>query len=121
MLIAGCNNDPKNIGSNKQYQKVKSKVECVEPQNPYNDGGGHDAGFNWASENGGNCNGNSDSFNEGCEEYASQLNQYNECVARRRKQSWGRTKSSKPVSLPGGAVLRPLFSWRAEFFEPYKR
>jgi hypothetical protein len=60
ILFCGCNkNSSKNV------------EECIEPRNPYNDGGGHVAGFNWAMENGGACNGNSDSFNEGCEEYHS--------------------------------------------------
>jgi hypothetical protein len=64
----------------------KTKVEnCVSPQNPYNDGGGHDAGFNWAAEKGGGCNGNSDSFNEGCAEYHRQMNKYNKCIADSRK------------------------------------
>lgn len=69
--------------SSSSDSKITSKKveECIEPQNPYNDGGGHDAGFNWAMENGEDCNGNSDSFNEGCEEYHRQLNQYNECIA----------------------------------------
>ena len=55
------------------------------PQNPYNDGGGHNAGFNWAMENGGDCDGNSESFNEGCEEYFRQLYDYNTCVADSQK------------------------------------
>ena len=64
----------------------KTKIEdCISPHNPYNDGGGHDAGFNWAVENGTDCNGNSDSFNEGCAEYYRQLNEYNECIANSRK------------------------------------
>ncbi len=67
-------------------KKVKIKAEdCIPPHNPYNDGGGHDAGFNWASDNGGDCNGNSDSFNEGCEEHYRQLNEYNECIANSHK------------------------------------
>jgi hypothetical protein len=60
------------------------EVVCAEPENPYGDGGGHDAGFNWAEENGGSCMGNSDSFNEGCEEYFSQLERYEACEASKR-------------------------------------
>lgn len=56
-----------------------SKAACVEPDNPYGDGGGHDAGFNWAEKTGGSCNGNSQSFNEGCAEYQRQLNAYQQC------------------------------------------
>jgi hypothetical protein len=78
-LLAGCEKSP-SAKSNK-----KTKIEdCMSPHNPYNDGGGHDAGFKWATENGGNCNGNSDSFNEGCAEFVRQMNQYNECVANSR-------------------------------------
>ncbi|MBU1124126.1 hypothetical protein KJ652_06100 [Patescibacteria group bacterium] len=41
--------------------------------NPYSEGTGHYAGFEWAERTGGNCNGNSQSFNEGCEEYYQQI------------------------------------------------
>jgi hypothetical protein len=78
--ISACNSDKSGSTSN------KTKAEdCIQPQNPYNDGGGHDAGFNWARDKGGDCNGNSDSFNEGCSEYYNQLNRYNECIANSRK------------------------------------
>ncbi len=40
--------------------------------NPYSEGTGHYAGYEWAERTGGDCNGNSASFNEGCEEYYSQ-------------------------------------------------
>ncbi len=82
ILLPGCNNDSTVL---KQKSTHSESRQCIEPQNPYNDGGGHDAGFNWAAENGGECNGNSDSFNEGCEEYHRQLNQYDECLADNRK------------------------------------
>jgi hypothetical protein len=63
-----------------------TKIEdCVPPNNPYSDGGGHDAGFNWAAENEGDCEGNSVSFNEGCAEYYRQLNEYNSCIANSNK------------------------------------
>ncbi|MBU2213577.1 hypothetical protein KKC44_00790 [Patescibacteria group bacterium] len=41
--------------------------------NPYSDGTGHYAGYEWAERTGGSCNGNSQSFNEGCEEYYRQI------------------------------------------------
>ena len=47
--------------------------KSADPVNPYDSGSGHYAGFEWAGETGGNCDGNSDSFNEGCEEYYFQL------------------------------------------------
>jgi len=82
-LIPGCNKD--STSSNSEEMTSKNVAECIGPNNPYNNGGGHDAGFNWAMENGSGCNGNSDSFNEGCEEYHRQMSQYNECIARKNK------------------------------------
>lgn len=50
-----------------------------EPENPYDEGGGHYAGYSWAEENDvDSCDGNSDSFIEGCEEYVSQRDSYDE-------------------------------------------
>jgi len=41
--------------------------------NPYNEGSGHYAGYEWAEQNGvSSCGGNSNSFIEGCEEYLNQ-------------------------------------------------
>lgn len=76
LFATGCDS----FSSSSNSKKLKAE-DCISPQNPYNDGGGHDAGFNWAAENGSDCNGNSDSFNEGCAEYQRQLNEYNECIA----------------------------------------
>lgn len=46
----------------------------LESENPYNEGSGHYAGYEWAMENEpSSCDGNSQSFIEGCEEYMSQL------------------------------------------------
>jgi hypothetical protein len=59
--------------------------ECAEPENPYGDGGGHDAGFNWGQETGRACTGNSQFFIEGCEEYQAQLRSYEECEARKNR------------------------------------
>lgn len=47
--------------------------EEVEIGNPYSEGGGHYAGYEWAERTGGSCSGNSQSFNEGCEEYYRQI------------------------------------------------
>jgi hypothetical protein len=80
LLVSICGCD-----SNSSGPKKTKAEDCISPHNPYNDGGGHDAGFNWAAENGGDCNGNSDSFNEGCAEYHRQLNEYNVCIANSRK------------------------------------
>ena len=81
MSLFGCSNN----SSNYSKQTVKSATNCVEPQNPYTEGSGHYAGFEWAKENGGACDGNSDSFNEGCENYYRQLNEYNDCIANKNK------------------------------------
>lgn len=57
-----------------------STKTCIEPENPYDEDTGHYAGFNWAQENGGTCDGNSESFNGGCNEYYTQLNSYESCL-----------------------------------------
>jgi hypothetical protein len=52
----------------------------LEPENPYYDGG-HYAGFEWAEQNHPySCGGNSDSFENGCEEWMSQMEAYEECL-----------------------------------------
>ena len=61
------------------YSSNRSGRECVEPENPYNYGTGHYAGFEYG-EQGNYCSGNSDSFIEGCEEYNNQEEAYNNCM-----------------------------------------
>jgi hypothetical protein len=76
MSIAGCGTSTKS-GENRGGNTV---ANCEEPQNPYPEGGGHYAGYKWAEEKGsGECNGSSQSFNEGCEEYETQEAEYQEC------------------------------------------
>lgn len=53
---------------------------CIEPENPYDEGSGHYAGFQWG-EDGNYCDGNSNSFIEGCEEYEAQKEAYNTCLS----------------------------------------
>lgn len=54
---------------------------CVDPQNPYEDGSGHYAGYEWAQENNPeSCDGKSQSFEEGCYEYFRQVSTYNACL-----------------------------------------
>jgi hypothetical protein len=72
------------IGCSDSKPKEAEEKACVEPDNPYDEGSGHYAGYKWAEENGGGCNGNSNSFNEGCEEYHSQEDEYEECQARNK-------------------------------------
>lgn len=56
-----------------------NKEDCQSPSDPYDEGSGHYAGFEWGAE-GNDCGGNSDSFIEGCQEYERQLNSYNVCM-----------------------------------------
>jgi hypothetical protein len=76
LFSAGC---PSNPGSSSK------KSECRSPENPYDEGSGHYAGFQWAQENGQSCNGNSESFNEGCREYFRQQNTYESCLKNKEK------------------------------------
>jgi hypothetical protein len=65
---------------------ASSTSECIGPENPYDEGSGHYAGYEWALNNGsGSCSGHSQSFNEGCEEYESQQAEYDDCEAKKRK------------------------------------
>ena len=67
LVISGCssnNNTDYNTGGNGKK---------VETGNPYSEGSGHYAGYEWAGRTGGSCSGNSTSFIEGCEEYYRQI------------------------------------------------
>ena len=55
--------------------------DCLEPENPYGEGSGHYAGWQWGEE-GNYCSGNSNSFVEGCEEYEDAESVYEECLER---------------------------------------
>jgi len=63
-------------GSNSVFNSDKN---CSEPENPYDEGSGHYAGWQWGEE-GNYCDGNSDSFIEGCEEYESAEAAYEDCL-----------------------------------------
>lgn len=65
--------------SDNSYTSDTSSTNCEEPSNPYGDWWWHDAWFNRAEENWWDCDWNSDSFNEWCEEYYSQLEEYENC------------------------------------------
>jgi len=57
------------------YDTESARVS--EPENPYDEGSGHSAGYEWAEENDvSDCGGNSQSFIEGCEEYLSEQEDY---------------------------------------------
>lgn len=57
------------------------RLECYEPENPYDDGSGHFAGWEWGAE-GNYCDGNSNSFIEGCEEYEAAEEEYEICLSK---------------------------------------
>jgi hypothetical protein len=60
-------------------------VHCTEPENPYDEGTGHYAGYEWAEKNNpSTCGGSSQSFIEGCEEYQHQESEYADCQARKK-------------------------------------
>lgn len=60
---------------------AEERVSCPYPENPYDEtmDSGHYAGYEWAQENNENCDGNSESFNEGCTEYYNQIDRYDAC------------------------------------------
>ena len=82
MLITGCRSStPSN--SFDSNGEATSAPTCTEPENPYEEGSGHYAGYEWARSSGtGTCGGNSQSFIEGCEEYENQEAEYEECEAK---------------------------------------
>ena len=72
--------------SNSENAGGEITTQCIEPENPYDEGTGHYAGFEWGQNNGATtCGGSSDSFIEGCEEYQRQESEYAECQATRKK------------------------------------
>ena len=65
--------------SSNNYSNYNNDEEdyIPESENPYDDGSGHSAGYEWAEENDvDSCGGNSNSFIEGCEEYLQQQEDY---------------------------------------------
>lgn len=80
------NRDADKFESNYGYEVERTtlgKKDCssIEPDNPYSYGSGHYAGYEWATENDPTyCDGNSNSFIEGCQEYLDQLLVYDVCI-----------------------------------------
>lgn len=77
-----------NCSDSNDLSAEKSK-NCVEPENPYEEDTGHYAGFKWAEENVEPCDGNSESFNDGCDEYYKQLESYEDCLKKSGKSAIG--------------------------------
>jgi hypothetical protein len=74
LALAGCSDSSSST----------SNTNCAEPENPYTEGTAQYDGFKWAAENGDStCEGNSDDFNEGCREYNSQEEDYEDCAQSR--------------------------------------
>jgi hypothetical protein len=76
-----------NLGCESSTQSSpEADAHCTEPENPYDAGTGHYAGYEWAEKNNpGTCGGSSQSFIEGCEEYQQQESEYADCQAREKK------------------------------------
>jgi hypothetical protein len=80
-VVVGCTSS-----SSERRDEEETSHHCTEPQNPYDEGSGHYAGYEWAETNNpGACGGRSQSFIEGCEEYQQQESGYNDCEAQNRK------------------------------------
>lgn len=82
LVLCGCGRD----SSRRSDEGETAEVNCTEPENPYSEGTGHYAGYQWAQDHeSGDCNTSSQSFNEGCEEYESQESEYQECEAQKKR------------------------------------
>jgi hypothetical protein len=80
LLAAGCSSKKAD-----DEGKQEAAVSCTEPENPYTAGSGHHAGYEWAeNRGGGDCNGRSQSFNEGCEEYEEQEADFQDCEEKKK-------------------------------------
>jgi len=82
VCLCGCSDS----SSTGEQSSARAGAEaCVEPRNPYDEGTGHYSGYEWAENHSGAvCNGNSNSFNEGCEEYNNQQEEYVACERRKK-------------------------------------
>jgi hypothetical protein len=81
LLFIGCGAS-QSSGSD---EEGGADASCTEPHNPYTEGTGHYAGYEWAENKGsGTCSSSSESFNQGCEEYESQESEYQDCQARKK-------------------------------------
>jgi len=81
-VLFGCGSSE----SSRKDEEAGAAASCTEPDNPYSEGTGHYAGYEWAEKNGsGACNSSSTSFNEGCEEYERQESEYQACEARKKR------------------------------------
>ncbi|SRR6266536_2382996 len=83
ILTSSCTSS--SSGSDSDQGTKNPSAQCQEPENPYDEGSGHYAGFQWAEEHDpASCGGNSQSFIEGCEEYQEQESAYEECTSKKK-------------------------------------
>ena len=82
-LLVGCTSSQP--PESESHEKASDAAQCTEPENPYDEGSGHYAGYEWAEKNPGPCGGSSQSFTEGCEEHEHQESEYEECEDRKRR------------------------------------
>ena len=81
LALFGCGSSE----SSSKDEEGGTAASCTEPENPYSEGTGHYAGYEWAEEkNPATCGGSSQSFIEGCEEYQEQESEYQECEAKKK-------------------------------------
>jgi hypothetical protein len=79
LMLSACESSSSEHASESEQLKSK-ELSCEEPQNPYSEGSGHYAGFEWAEKHEpASCGGNSQSFIEGCEEWQRQDEDYEAC------------------------------------------
>jgi len=78
-LSAGCPERESALGSADRHEA--QDCSALMPENPYDDGSGHYAGFEWAeSRDPASCGGNSTSFIEGCQTFLDQSAAYEACT-----------------------------------------
>ena len=109
LAVVGCSG---NSGSNDPTLTANSQMKCIEPKNPWSgQGGGHEAGFNWAEENGEDCpSEHGQSFEEGCTEYYDQRERFEKCgEAKKRSSMAGSFGDGAAQSAP-----RPRVTYRAK-------
>ena len=85
LLLFGAGCQTSSINPYRSETQGVKIIDCsnLEPENPYSEGSGHYAGFEWAERKEPSyCTGNSNSFIEGCEEYQSQAEDYENCLNR---------------------------------------
>ena len=83
-VCVGCDSAGSSSGDIDATTTSSEGCSAAEPENPYDDGTGHYAGFEWAERTDpGSCSGNSSSFIAGCEELLRQSAAYQACSATR--------------------------------------